>query len=1187
MDFSKPYEKEQYIKFFRHKFLPDDFETLEEELTPEFTPKYIKKANLIGEVPSLDLKILEIHHTSENDPRVSLTKESFRLMENYAFQKVLAIFHSENSKNYRLSLLTYNYELEGKKVKKIISPPRRYSFFLGPDAKLYTPTKMLIEGGKIKDFEDLRQRFSIEVVNKEFFDKYFKFFNELWEAILNQIRSEDKALQKAKESALQILNRLIFVYFIQKKKEWFSFIPDGKNIIDFIVGEYKNHKKDNNTFYEYWLRALFLKTFNRKISELKSFPYREHFPNRIIEILAKMPYLNGGLFEENEYDRLPFEIEDDLIFRIIDFLNTYNFTIIENLPTDIEVAINPEVIGKIYEKFVNLETNPILREKYDREGSTEGVIYTEEDEINFMVKNSLKHYLQNNSSLSLDRIYSFLYDEDFEVKDSEEYELLKQLIEDVKIIDPACGSGSFLIGAVNTLYILHKKLQHFDPEHKYSDYGLKRHIIENNIYGVDVMEWAVKITELRLWLFLIVESDLKPEELKTSPLLPNLSFKIRQGDTLIDSLSENYSYIMERGFSLSNSMKTKIENLKKEKLKFHRSEKDSLKRYEIEQMEKGIFREIINEKKSILKRKKEETERELKSLESPTFFAQENKSDKKEKIKKDITKTINSIENELSVLEKIELLLSKEKKPFVWDIDFVEIFYGREDPGFDIVIGNPPYIRQEDIAPPLEDFTTYSENDWKDKKKNYKESLQKMVVNLWGKEYKPDGKADLYVYFYFKSLFLLNKNGVFSFITSNSWLDVEFGKTLQAFLLEKTKIYGIYDSTIRSFADADINTIIIFTSSPKFKKEETFTHTAKFVLFYQPFSRVLKKELLLEIEKTDVKISNAELTELAENLIVKNEYRIFPVKQKDLYNDGCSDGKYIGNKLGGKFLRAPDIFFTILRKGKGKFVKLGDIYDIFYGIKTGAKDFFSPREEIIREYNLQKYCRKMVSSSKEIENNLIDKTNLSCILIIKEKDIKNDKKLYEYVRKGEKIGFNKRSSLSKQSRWYELLNLKETHFVLLQFYDKRLFVPYSESSVYISNAFWGLKSENNSNIDYIVLNNILYFLICELFGRSNLGEGVLTIYGSDFKKFIVFDPNFVKQGFVVKRKILDIFTELGFDPSKPIREQEPHPLPDRKALDDVVFDAIELTENERKEVYYAVAELVKQRLDKAKSRKKK
>ena len=1157
----------QYFEEKNHKFRPleEIYET--EKLTDRF-----EEPVLIGELELEDSYQLDFFtiKTKENLSERSSKRQQYEIAKDLLKLRNkdagIFIFYDEEG-NFRFSFVFAEYQ--GK--KRDFSHYKRYTYFVSKDQ----PNRTFIERldlAKFLSLDEIKEAFSVEPLRDEFFDEYLLIFNKLWENILKQLKGKyEDYLYKSKEAAHQILNRLIFIYFIQRKKEWFPNIPNQKTLINYFWEEYNKTSSEKNTFFTKWLKILFLYGFNKKYAEIEANPELRELPKHIKDIIALLPYLNGGLFAENEIDKLDIFISDELMKEIFEFLNRYNFTIVESLGFDKEVAVNPELIGTIYEKFVNLETTPELKEKYEAEGKTKGIIYTQEIEIDFMVKKAFIHYLQNNSNLSLQRIYNFIFDdiEDFEISSPEEYETLKNLVENVKIVDPACGSGSFLIGIVNLLHDLHKKLLKYSPEENPKEYAIRKHIIEENVYGVDVQDWAVKIAELRLWLFLIVESDLKREEILFEPLLPNLSFKVRQGDSLIEEIGNiDMSFLRKDLKQIPPKIKTKITQLKKEKLKYTKNEKGHLSAKEIEKLELDIYRDLLEEKiKYLIEETKKLRNSITKSIQSNELFKETSDKNKEifEKQKKEIEKNIHQIEKEIEILKELKNNL-KENKPFVWDIDFAEVFLDENKKGFDIVIGNPPYVRQEKIAPPLLNERDFKPEQWGKLKKNYKEKLQKMVENLYGKPFKPDGKADLYVYFYFKSLSLLNPKGTFAFITSNSWLDVEFGKSLQEFLLRKVKIYSINDNkSKRSFKEADVNTIIIFTSSVSNKEIENFENIAKFVMWKKPFEEVINKENLFRIDNIGIKVENKPLTELTENIVDTEDYRVFPIKQKNLYCDAisvergsknlikdCTKQTYEGNKWGGKFLRAPDIFFTILKKGKDKLVRLGDIAEVKAGIITGNnKNYYFPRPEMFdeREFSL------VFKSPREVNKILLTKDD--AVSIIKAKNVPFQ------IRRAPLL-------------WVDLRGNK--HLVHI-----------NQDNLPFEHNFYGIFPKNLDAIKLaLILNSSLEWFFIEIFGRRGLGGGALRLVKEDILKLpLIFLKNIqilssTKNSFL-KRKQNDVFTELGFDPNKPIREQEPNPLPDRKALDDIIFNELGLTEEEIKEVYWAVAELVKNRLDKARS----
>src|SRR3989338_6992557 len=351
-----------------------------------------------------------------------------------------------------------------------------------------------------------------------------------------------------------------------------------------------------------------------------------------------------------------------------------------------------------------------------------------------------------------------------------------------------------------------------------------------------------------------------------------------------------------------------------------------------------------------------------------------NISKEKEKLE-ELEKKIEENQKEIEKLKKVkELLKDPAQKPFVWDIDFAEVF--ADEGGFDIVIGNPPYVRQEKIAPPnkLKEEITLED------RREYKEKLIKSVQNRFPVVFDWDKKSDLYVYFYFHGLSLLNSGGVFCFITSNSWLDVGYGKGLQEFLLRYSSVIGIFDNQAkRSFEHADVNTIIALLGAPVIGKQKSlfeygaeyngngkatysgFSKMARFVMFKKPFEEVVNAANLVKIEK-------------AEKILKTNEFIVYPINHEDLLEDGWEypegyengrfgKGSYEGNKWGGKYLRAPDIFYTILEKGKGKLSTIGKLGKVRYPLKTGINEFFYINKDKITNVE-SKYLIPILKSSK-------------------------------------------------------------------------------------------------------------------------------------------------------------------------------------------------------------------------------
>ena len=245
MNFQNSYSPSEFKQFLQNQLLTDNFRLLEEKLQPEFKPQYLKKVTLLGKDKSLELEVFEILHDSESDPRVGLSKDIFRLMANYGSKRALAIFYSPKSKNYRLSLATVDLSLEGSKIKKEYSNPRRFSFFLGQDAKVHTPKMFLIDKGQVRSFSDLEDRFSIEVVNKEFYREIANWYFWALKKVKFPADAEDE--QNGRNiSVIRLITRLIFIWFMKVRK----LIPDelfDEEELKSILGDFK---PNNDNYYK-------------------------------------------------------------------------------------------------------------------------------------------------------------------------------------------------------------------------------------------------------------------------------------------------------------------------------------------------------------------------------------------------------------------------------------------------------------------------------------------------------------------------------------------------------------------------------------------------------------------------------------------------------------------------------------------------------------------------------------------------------------------------------------------------------------------------------------------------------------------------------------------------------------------------------------------------------------------------
>lgn len=1020
-----------------------------------------------------------------------------------------------------------------------------------------------------------REAFSVERVTKEFFENYRATFFKL----RDEIRKQGIPGKESHEFALQFMNRTMFLYFLEKKG-WLG----NRKFISWLWMTYKVlGKYKTNWFYERWLKQVFLKAFNNRASEITD------LPDEVMKVLYGAPYLNGGLFRENNLDELKVEMKDETFQQIFEFFESYNFTIREDMPLDSEVAVDPQMIGYVYESLAN-----VADEIYDRNDL--GIFYTPRVEVNFMCRRSLAEYLSK--SFSREEMYHLLFDEDREKVEFRKWRELESALDSLTVIDPACGSGAFLVGMLNVLAGLYK-LIYKNAGVRQSDFAIKNRIVQRSLYGVDVMPWAIHTAELRLWLQLVVETEFSSAELRAAPLLPNLNLNLRVGDSLIQEIG-GITFNL-RSNNLKPHLSRRIEELRDEKRKYFENSPTARFRSvdEVRDEELRIFGEIIDERISSLEMDLDTLSREGLQMQrtlTGRYHVDEEKA-------KERDARVEAVKNEIEDLKRIKKhLKDPEKKPFVWEIDFAEIFAGG---GFDIVIGNPPYVRQEMISPPNRIKSEVTSEE----RKEYKEKLINSVMARFPQINKLDRQSDYYVYFYFHGLALLKKGGTFCFITSNSWLDVDYGKELQEFLCRYVPIIAIYDNPKRSFEHAAVNTIIALFGAPEIRDltdwgAGVLKSTARFVMFKKPFEEVLSAENLIGIESARAVVRGDSITEFVKNLVNEEDYRVFPVVQEDLLEDGWEypegykgprfgSGRYAGNKWGGKYLRAPDIFYTILEKGKDKLVRLGDIAEVRRGFTTGVNEFFYLDDEAQRKWQIEKeFLKPVIKSPRECKSIIVDpaKLKFKVFMCSRPKSELSGTNALEYIEWGEKqttedgVPWPKVPSVNGRRLWYSLDGEEGNTFWVKETND-RLGVFVSNEDMICDCRLYFAKTEK---ILRNFLNSSLMGLLSEVLSRSGLGEGAKSLMVYEVNQFIVI-PNIIglnSRDYLRPRELRSIFEELGIDPSKPIREQDPKPLPDRKELDDIVFDELGLTKEERKEVYWSVCELVKQRLDKARSLKR-
>jgi adenine-specific DNA-methyltransferase len=751
------YSREDFLEF-QKQFLPDFKKDIRRVSSDGL--KVTDNVVLLGQSEQLDLHIFEFTHKSTADARVSLAADGFKIMKDHAISQALAVYQSESSNDWRLSLMTATLAINQKgRVAQTFSNPRRYSFFLGPEARIHTPEEFLIKKGKVKDAQDLVSRFDVEIVTKEFFQRYKTLFENLQKFLIGDHAFTVFAKKNdidVDAFAKKVLGQIVFCYFLQKKG-WLG-ASKGEDIHrgdkNFMRSFFDRSVAKKENFYNEYLEPLFYDSLNAAPEEAGDF-YRSYFG-------CQIPFLNGGLFEPMEnYDwKKSFLHIPDTLFSnkketgILDVFDLYNFTVYEDDPVDREVSVDPEMLGKVFEN--------LLPENI-RKG--QGAFYTPREIVHYMCQESLINYLvteagiegKNIRKLVTSKEHLFANSEGFVFSPIEAGKLDKALT-DIKICDPACGSGAFLVGMLHEIVMARRIL---NP--KQHEYRIKKEAIQNSIYGVDIDPGAVEIAKLRLWLSLVVDYELEDIE-----PLPNLDYKIMCGNSLLEELivgdeaiklfDERLLYVGkkktkpmlfdETGLD-SSGESSRNEELQKLLQKRQREMLDlnnqgkltpEIKR-KLDRESAEILKELAPKKKTkapdysvgLFTEKAEEYFSQLRELHKKYFT--ESNSDMKKRIRKQIEQIefefirssvqekIDSIEMRVKNLnlsipsdrKKNEELAkrklcysaapdmvkgSKAKPYFLWKLNFFEIF--QKKGGFDVVIANPPY--GADIAPEIKKY---------------------------------------------------------------------------------------------------------------------------------------------------------------------------------------------------------------------------------------------------------------------------------------------------------------------------------------------------------------------------------------------------------------------------------------------------------------------------------------------------
>tara|TARA_B100001029_G_scaffold72125_1_gene58911 strand:- start:207 stop:3323 length:3117 start_codon:yes stop_codon:yes gene_type:complete len=822
IDLSDIYKSTNFIRFL-HSILPKFDEDIRNIDNKNRKYKNIENIKYLGKDETIDLAIFEVDHISSNESRIKLASDGFKLMKMHGFSRSLITYRSKKDDNWRLSLLTSNPILSKGKIIQDISDPRRYSYILGPNAKIYTPKQFLIDKGPIENFDDLKSRFELEVVSKDFYNKIASSFIKLTgdnqnKALLRLPKKQSKipiddTIDIDKEFSVKLIGRIIFCWFLKSKI--------GLNNKPIIPNELLSTDavKSNSNYYQNILEPLFFEVLNKKVdSRIKNFK---------VNPFNTIPYLNGGLFspEENDY-YLNFNINLTLQNRVfipnewfIEFfkvLETYNFTIDENTVFDQEISIDPEMLGRIFENLLA----EIIPETGESARKETGSYYTNRVIVDQMIESSIFNYLITNTQFENKKIESLfkydLSDEKKEIFTTKEKQKLIENICNIKILDPACGSGAFPISALQKIIFILEKIDPegqlwFNNQVKNTPYDIKMiiekefknqnfnyvrklSIIRDNIFGIDIQSIASEISKLRCFLTLIVDQKIMDfdNNFGIKPL-PNLEFKFVTANTLIK---------LQRQMTLFDNA-IGINELKEIRSMYFNATGD----------ERNLYKEKFYEiQKNILKKSENENSSSLADLST-----------------------------QLSNWDPFSNIKQEWFDP--------EWMLGIES-GFDIVISNPPYINADEMSS-------------SEKGKKLRELIKKDYITT-------EGNWNLFIPFIEKGINLLKSNGILSFIIPNSLLNSKYASSARKYISNKNIIEIRDYSTISVFEDAFVYPITILLQNSNSSKTKA-TNLIKMQSLELINSTQIISGLSINLHSWDYYFQNSEIKNILDKLFESSQ----------------------------------------------------------------------------------------------------------------------------------------------------------------------------------------------------------------------------------------------------------------------------------------------------------------------------
>lgn len=582
---------------------------------------------------------------------------------------------------------------------KNATAPKRFTYVFGNPTQFYnTPVKRLYElQGKELSMESLYETFSVESLSDEFFDDYKKLYEKLCHFVYEHKSDaayfgaefadwEDKAIR---DYVKKLMGRLVFLQFVQKK----GWLGDNANYLRKLF----NSSPCQEDFLDKVLEPLFFGIFNTQKESRREIFHNEGWDLALLDEWQSVPFLSGGLFERDKHDVPASRFPKEYFKELFDFFARYNFTIDENDPNDAEVGVDPEMLGKIFEN--------LLEDNKDK-----GAYYTPKEIVRYMSCESVIQYLKSHTDESLHADIELLVNHNElgdAIKEMKNAKLVGQLLKKVKVCDPAIGSGAFPMGVLNVIFNCRRTMLEELTAERFDDYvRVKKEIIQNNIYGVDIEQGAVDIARLRFWLALLVDAK-EPEA------LPNLNYKIMRGNSLIPTFDGQYINLEVQGLQ-DKAKQQRLQELLELQGSYYALVGDEKCKAEIRI--KQLVLDIV-----ALQISKELRAWEEKNAVQGDIFEPRNMEDLKKILPEEKLNVLRKGQGIRDRLNDESISLQERANTdldfFDWHIMFSDVF--ENNGGFDIVIGNPPYVQIPKHLHPVSIFP-YSEGKDKGKQNLYK-----------------------------------------------------------------------------------------------------------------------------------------------------------------------------------------------------------------------------------------------------------------------------------------------------------------------------------------------------------------------------------------------------------------------------------------------------------------------------------